>query len=107
MATATVQKPEDLERAIRDRVADLQLHAAQLSQEVREFRSKAEDTVDDALRSARRSVRRGIEGARDVRDDAVSRIKRQPLGAVGVSLGVGAIVGLMAGLMLGRCSRTD
>jgi ElaB/YqjD/DUF883 family membrane-anchored ribosome-binding protein len=62
--------------------------------------SLATDAVDDGVHAARRaikSVRRGVEELGDLKDEAVHRVKRQPLKALSVAVGVGLVLGLTIG----------
>jgi hypothetical protein len=62
------------------------------------------DLVEDGERAARRAlkrIRRGVDTAVDLRDEAVHRARRQPLRAAGFIFGAGLLLGAAAAL-LGR-----
>jgi ElaB/YqjD/DUF883 family membrane-anchored ribosome-binding protein len=71
------------------------------------LKSLATDAVDDGVHAARRaikSVRRGVEELGDLREEAVHRVKRQPLKALSVAAGIGLVLGLAIG-WIGRGPR--
>ena len=67
--------------------------------QVERLRARAEDAVGDGMDAAARSARQAREGLRDARDEAVYRVKRQPLRAVAVAFGIGALFGIVFGLL--------
>ena len=90
-----------------DRVADAVQHVAHSSHKARLFQSMAEDAIETGVHAARRSFRRRMRELEDLSDDAVRRIRRRPLTAVGTAVAVGVAVGLVVGLISRRpCSRT-
>jgi ElaB/YqjD/DUF883 family membrane-anchored ribosome-binding protein len=101
MTSATIETSEEASKAsVRDRVVDACRQTAHLSREARLVKSVATDAVEDGVHAAKRaitSVKRGVEGLADLKDEAVHRVKRQPLRAVGIPLGVGLVVGLAVG----------
>jgi ElaB/YqjD/DUF883 family membrane-anchored ribosome-binding protein len=107
MTSTTIDTPEEaIKASIRDRIQDASCQTAHLSHEARRLRTLAADAVEDGVHAAKRamtSARRGVEKLGDFKDEAVHRVKRQPLGAVGLSLGIGLVVGLAAG-WIGRGS---
>jgi hypothetical protein len=108
MTSTTIDTPEEASKtSIRDRVLDAARQTAHLSHETRMLKTLAADAVEDGVHAARRamtSARRGVEKLGDFKDEAVHRVKRQPLRAVGLSLGLGLVAGFAVG-WLGRGSR--
>ena len=90
-----------------DRVADAVRHVAHASHRARLFQSMAEDAIETGVHAARRSFRRRLREIEDLSDEAVRRIRRRPLAAIGMAVAVGAAVGLIAGWISRRpCART-
>lgn len=84
MTSATVETPE--------------------TDEARSLKSRASDVVEDGVHAAKRamtSVTRGVEELADLKDEAVHRVERQPLRALGLAVGVGLVLGL-AVVWIGR-----
>ena len=108
MTTATSETPEAATRlSVTDRAIDACRQVAHLSHEVQLLKSLAADAVDEgvhAVRRAIRSVRRDVEELGDLKDEAVHRVKRQPLKAVSVAVGAGLVLGLAIG-WIGRGPR--
>jgi hypothetical protein len=109
MTSATVETFEPpCEVSISDRISDACRHATHVSHEVRLLKSLASDAVEDRVHAAKRaitsSMKRGVEGLEDLKDEAVHRVKRQPLKAVSLALGVGLVLGWAAG-WIGRRPR--
>src|SRR5688572_2710833 len=52
------------------------------------------DTVDEQLKVARKVAKRSQAAAEDFADDVRLRTRRQPLAALGIAIGVGALVGI-------------
>jgi ElaB/YqjD/DUF883 family membrane-anchored ribosome-binding protein len=108
IAAAAASEAES-EPTVRDRVIDACRHAAHVSHEARLLKSLAADAVDDGVHAAKRamkSVRHGVEELGDLRDEAAHRVKRQPLWAVGIALGIGLVSGFALG-WIGRRSRCE
>ena len=101
MTPATSETPEAATSAsVTDWAIDACRRAAHLSHEARLLKSLAADAVDDGVHAARRairSVRRDVEELGDLKDEAVHRVKRQPIRAVSVAVGVGLVLGLAIG----------
>jgi ElaB/YqjD/DUF883 family membrane-anchored ribosome-binding protein len=110
MDSATLESPAEA-HALRDRAADALRHATHMSHEARLLKSMASDAVEDGVYAARRAVKnvqRRLHDAGDLRDTAVYKVKRNPLGALGVAFGAGLLFGTVAGWLLGRpCGRQD
>lgn len=92
-------KPET--PSIAHRVAQGARYAIHLSHEARAVKSLAEETIEDGVHAARRSVekgmRRSIEMLEDLKDEGTMYVKRQPLKAVALVASVALMVGLGAG----------
>ena len=83
------------------------IDTSELEEKARLIKSLAADAVDDGVHAARRaikSVRRGVEDLGDLKDEAVHRVKRQPLQALSVAVGIGLVLGLAIG-WIGRGPR--
>jgi ElaB/YqjD/DUF883 family membrane-anchored ribosome-binding protein len=101
MAPATLKGSD-----VGDRVVDAYRHASHLSHQAKLLKSVAEDAIEDSVHAARRAMktatRRAEEGFGDLKDEAVHRVKRQPLMAVGLAAGVGLMLGMALGFFGGR-----
>ncbi len=105
MTVETRETCEQTPPSIDDRLADAARQAAHLSHEARMVKSLAEDAIEDGVHRARRAVktvRRGIERLRDIRDEAAYYVKRRPLRTIAMAAGLGLLVGATAGLTVGR-----
>lgn len=63
-------------------------------------------TVEDTVNSAKRAVKHGQYVVEDLVDEATYSVKRHPLQAVGLTLGVGFVLGTMFGVALSRLKLT-
>jgi len=97
MSPATIDAPKvETGPSIRERVVDAARHVAHVSHEAHLLKSLAADAVEDGVHAAKRavkSVERRVEKLGDLKDEAAYRVKRQPLKAVGIAVGVGLVVG--------------
>ncbi len=91
-------------RKIVDGVVDATQRVAQLSHDARAFESAAHELVDEGTRAARRAARQATGALEDFGDDAVHYVKHQPITAMAIAAGAGAIVGLVIGVVTGRAS---
>jgi len=111
MTTATVDSADvEPKTTVRERIVDACGQAAHVSHEARVLLSVAEDTIEDGVRAARRavkSVRRRAEEIEDFKDEAIHRVKRQPLRAVGAAFGTGLAIGFVAGFVVRRPRRRE
>jgi len=64
--------------------------------EVSKIKSIVKDSVDDGVRSALQTVRRGREFAEDTLDDAKRAVKQNPVEAVGIVFAAGVVAGSLA-----------
>lgn len=101
MTSATAEtRAVEQEGIVRDRAGDACRQAAHLSHEAQLLKSLATDAVEDGVHAAKQaieSIRRGVEELKDLKEEAVHRVKCQPLKAVGVALGVALVLGLAVG----------
>lgn len=104
MTTAT--ESTTMEPTYRERVAEAMRGAAELSHDARTLKTLAADAVEDGLHAARRTVKKTRQRALDTRDDLTYRIKRQPLMAVAMAFGAGALAGLIVGWVR-PCARAN
>ena len=106
MSVAAVQTPESEKPNVADRIVDAARHAAHISHEARLVKSLAcdaiEDGVHEATRAVTKSVQRGIERLEDIKDEGIHYVKRQPLKAIAMAVGVGLMVGMAAAWITGR-----
>ncbi len=105
MSTATPDTPDTTRR---DKAADAIRHATHASHEVQLLKSLAGDAVEDgmyAVRRAYKTVRRRLHEAGDLRDEAIYRVKRDPLRAIGAAFGAGLLLGAATGLLIARRPR--
>ena len=106
MSAAGIQTPESEKPNVADRIVDAARHAAHISHEARLVKSLARDAIEDgaheATRAVTKSVQRGIERLEDIKDEGVHYVKRQPLKAIAMAVGVGLMVGMAAAWITGR-----
>jgi hypothetical protein len=111
MAAAHVETPErEQTPTARERAVDACRDAAHLSHEVRLLKSVAEDAIDDGVHAAKRalkSVRHRVEELGDLGDEALHRVKRQPLPALGAAFGIGLAIGAGVGWIVCRRGRHE
>lgn len=89
--------------------------AEEIENKVGTLRDKVVEAVRDAIRTdepegladvahkASRIVRRRMADAADLRDETIYRIKRQPVRAVALAFGAGAVIGVVLGRFAGSC----
>ena len=110
MARATVETPSlESEPSIRERALDAARRVAHASHEAQFLTSRAADAVEDGVHAAKRAVksaRRRVEKLADLRDQAVYHVKRRPIQALGVAVGVGFVLGVAIGRIRGRRDET-
>ena len=102
MAPATVETTEGEKPTASDQVVDAGRQAAHVSHEARLLKSVAEDAIEEGVHAAKRamkSIKGRVEDLGDLRDEAVHRVKRQPLKAVGLVAGVCLVLGMALGWM--------
>lgn len=63
------------------------------------------DTLDETMRHGRKVVVRGQHAAEDAAAAAALKIRRQPLSAVMIAAGVGALAGALVGFGLASVTR--
>ena len=111
MTSATVETSEAPSHAsVLDRVVEACRQAAHRSHGARWLKSLATDAVEHGVHAAKRaitSVKRGVEELAEFKDEGVHRVRRQPLGAVGIALGVGLVLGLAVGWIGRRRGRRE
>jgi ElaB/YqjD/DUF883 family membrane-anchored ribosome-binding protein len=104
--TTTAESTTMDQPTYRERVAEAMRGAAELSRDARTLKTLAADAVEDGLHTARRTVKKARQRALDTRDDLTYRIKRQPLMAVAIAFGAGALAGLIVGWVR-PCARAN
>jgi ElaB/YqjD/DUF883 family membrane-anchored ribosome-binding protein len=81
------------------------------SREARVLAARAADAVEEGMHAARRRYRVAERRAEDAANEAVTRIRKQPLKAVGAALTAGLVIGaasaLLAAVIGGRCARRN
>jgi len=95
MATATAQIPE-VKARIADRVADA-CDTKHLAHEARRLQTVAQDAIEDGVYAAKRAlktVRRRVEDLGDIKENVVHRMRREPVKAAGIALGIGVALGV-------------
>ena len=103
MATATL----DSGKAFTDKAADAVRVAAHVSHEARLLKSLASDAVDDGIHAARRAATVARRDLETMKEEAVYRIKRNPVVAVAVSFGVGIGLGVAIAAASRACARAN
>jgi ElaB/YqjD/DUF883 family membrane-anchored ribosome-binding protein len=109
MASVTIETSEP-KLTVADRVVDACRQATHISHEARLLKSVAEDAIEDGVHAAKRamkSVQRRVENLGDFKDEAIHRVKRQPVRAVGAAFGVGLALGLALGCIACRPGRHE
>jgi ElaB/YqjD/DUF883 family membrane-anchored ribosome-binding protein len=87
-----------------ERVVDAYRQAAQTSHEARQLKSIVEDAIEDGADAAKRTVKIVQRRIDDLKDEAVHRLKRQPIRAVGIAAAAGLFFGVAIGWLGGRCA---
>jgi hypothetical protein len=85
-----------------DRTLDALRQAAHLSHEAELLKSMTADAVEDAVHAAKVGLKRGTRRLEDLKDEAVTRVRRRPLAFVIAAFGIGMGLGLVAGLLKPR-----
>ena len=109
MAPATIEIPEQ-KLTVGERVVDACRQATHISHKARLLKSVAEDAIEDGVHAAKRaikSVQHRVEELGDLKDEAIHRVKRQPVRAVGGAFGVGLTIGLALGWIACRPWRRE
>jgi ElaB/YqjD/DUF883 family membrane-anchored ribosome-binding protein len=91
-----------------DRVTDGVRQAAHFSHQVRLMKSMARDAGEEGVHAAKRAMKRmqrGLETLEDFRDEAVHRVKREPVKALGIAVGSGLLIGAVLGWIASREAR--
>jgi ElaB/YqjD/DUF883 family membrane-anchored ribosome-binding protein len=94
MPVASETTPAGAEPTLREQVVDTARRLAHLSHEARMAKSLATDAIEDRVYQARRAVKTAKRDIADARDEAVYRIKKQPLQAVGLAFAAGVATGV-------------
>ena len=71
----------------------------EVSDEALALGAKAAEAIEEGAHAARRSYTLARRRAEDAADEAATRIRRQPLKAVGAALGAGLAMGLVGGFL--------
>lgn len=104
MAIASVERSE----TAGGRFDDVCRESAHIAHEARLLKVRAEDALEDGVQAAKRavtSVRRRVEAIGDLKGEALHRVKRHPVLAVGAAFGVGWIAGVAVGAIASRVRR--
>ena|SRR5258708_2650509 len=105
MTPATTDTDVQSAPTAHDRATDTSRQIAHLSHEAQRLGSRAADAVEDGVHAAKRaikSVERGIEELGDRKEEIAHRVKRQPLKAVALAVGVGLVLGMAFAWICGR-----
>ena len=70
---------------------------ATLTMDKPEVVRKIAEAYEDGARAARKTLTRKVHDLEDLRDDAVVKVRKAPLSAVGVTFGIGFFVGVAIG----------
>jgi ElaB/YqjD/DUF883 family membrane-anchored ribosome-binding protein len=101
MTPAIIGAPRaETEPSIRERAVDAVRQVAHVSHEAQLLKSLAADAVEDGMHAAKRAIKavqRRVERLGDLEDEAAYRVKRQPLKAIGIAIGVGLVFGVALG----------
>jgi len=91
-----------------DRAIDTARQIARLSHEAQRLGSLAADAVEDGVHAAKRaikSVERSVEELGDSKEELAHRVKRQPLKAVALAVGLGLVIRTAFGWLCARHTR--
>jgi len=108
MTQTTIDAPDAPTPTVGDRALDAARRIAHASHEAELVRSLASDAIEDGVHAVKRAVKRvkrSVEHAQDLREEAAYRVRRQPLKAIGIAASVGAAVGIALGWIVGRSTR--
>ena len=72
---------------------------------IREYADPAWEAVEQNVRDVRRAVVAGRRTAEDYAAEATLQVRRHPLMALAVAVGIGTVLGCLAGFTLGRRGR--
>jgi ElaB/YqjD/DUF883 family membrane-anchored ribosome-binding protein len=97
-AAVEALKPES---TVVDRVLDAARRSMHRSHDARSFKTRAADAVDDGVYAAERAIKAVRRRVDDLGDEAVHRVKRHPVTAMGIAVGAGLAVGLSVGMGVG------
>jgi ElaB/YqjD/DUF883 family membrane-anchored ribosome-binding protein len=68
----------------------------------------AEEAIEDGLHATKRAMkaaRRQVEALGDFKEQAISRVKREPVKSVGMAVGPGLLIGVAVGFACGWVGR--
>ena len=108
MSSVAEQSSTGAPRKKSDIAVDAVRTTAHLAHEARLLKGLAADALEEgryAARRAARRVERRVEEIADMPAEMAHRIRRQPLKAVAVALGVGLIAGALLNLVVQRSVR--
>jgi hypothetical protein len=83
-----------------DRMADAIRQVGHVAREARLLKTVAEDAVADGLHAAKRTVRRARHNLEDMRDTAVSLVRRDPFKTGALLFGAGFLLGAVSGFAI-------
>lgn len=75
-----------------------------------DVKARVGDAIEDGVYAAKRAfkaVRRRVDDLSDLKDEAVHRIRRQPLKAAGIALGIGVVFGVAVGWFATKARRHE
>jgi ElaB/YqjD/DUF883 family membrane-anchored ribosome-binding protein len=104
MSPAAIEAAQ-IAKSAAERVVDAYRQAAQTSHEARQLKSIVEDAIENGAHAAKRTVKVVQRRIDDLKDEAVHRVKRQPIKAVGIAAAAGLFIGVALGWMGSRCAR--
>jgi len=109
MSTTTLDRPfADTCRNIVGKAAEACGKTVHLVEEVRGLKDTTTNALDEGVEAAKKAFRaatRNVPSAADIKDEAVYRIKRRPLRALGLALGAGIATGVIINWATRRCTR--
>jgi len=110
MALTSVAANRETALCFSDRIVDAARIATHIAHEARLLKTVARDVIEDGLHAARRgmkAVERRAEELGDLKEDALRRVKRHPILAVGGAFAAGIVAGVVAGGIGLRRRRVD
>ncbi|MDH4066105.1 MAG: hypothetical protein OEW19_17020 [Acidobacteriota bacterium] len=104
MGTVNFDTTEKPRSAVTERVLDAARQAEHVAHEARRMTERAADVLEDGLHTAKRTYKRRVHELEDLRDQAETSVRRNPLAAIGVTFAAGLLMGVVIGWS-GRRSR--
>ena len=97
MGSATVDKAEAARNVVTERVLDAARQAEHVAHDARRMTERAAEVLEDGLHAAKRTYKRRVHELEDLRDEAETRVRKNPMAAIGVTFAAGLAMGVVIG----------